>query len=238
LSPTRILEVRRGVLNKNDELARDLRDRFHRSDVFVVNLVSSPGAGKTALLEWTLGRLRALGYSTAALVGDLETDNDARRLARSGVPVRQIVTHGYCHLEAQMVLDHLAGWELSSFDFLFIENVGNLVCPAGYDLGEHLRGVLLSVTEGEDKPLKYPKIINTSDFALISKIDLSVACEFDVAAARANLHQIRPGILVLETSAKTGVGLDGWITFLLGQVGNRKPGNLVASCTVAGSNHG
>src|SRR5687768_3207927 len=134
MAGTRILEIRQGVLNKNDELARELRARFVAAGVFVVNLVSGPGAGKTALLEWSLGGLRGLGHRPAALVGDLETDNDARRLARSGAPVRQIVTHGLCHLEARLVADHLAGWDLAALDFLFIENVGNLVCPASYDL--------------------------------------------------------------------------------------------------------
>lgn len=151
---TRIVELRQGILKKNDELARDLRSRFQSAGVLVLNLVSSPGTGKTAFLERTLRELREGGAKVAALVGDLETDNDARRLAASGAPVRQINTHGICHLEAEMVGKHLDGWNLAELDFLFIENVGNLVCPSSYDLGEKIRVALLSVTEGEDKPLK------------------------------------------------------------------------------------
>ncbi len=156
---TRIVELRRGILKKNDELAAGLRERYAAAGVLVLNLVSSPGTGKTAFLERTLRELRARGARVAALVGDLETDNDARRLAASGAPVRQINTHGICHLDAEMIDKHLEGWEgveLGGLDYLFIENVGNLVCPSSYDLGEKIRVALLSVTEGEDKPLKYP----------------------------------------------------------------------------------
>ncbi|MGH9593759.1 MAG: hydrogenase nickel incorporation protein HypB, partial [Bryobacteraceae bacterium] len=169
---TRIVELRQGILKKNDELARGLRGRFEAAGVLVLNLVSSPGAGKTEFLQRTLTELRARGARAAALVGDLETDNDARRLAASGAPVRQINTHGICHLEAEMVSKHLEGWELDALDFLFIENVGNLVCPSSYDLGERIRVALLSVTEGEDKPLKYPTMFNSADAAVITKIDL------------------------------------------------------------------
>ncbi len=147
-------------------------------------------------------------------MGDLETDNDANRLARSGVPVRQIQTHGICHLEADMVGRHLEGWDLGGHDFLFIENVGNLVCTSSYDLGEACRVALLSVTEGEDKPLKYPGLYHSADVAVITKIDLAEACEFDRAAAHANLLDVRPGLAILETSAKTGAGLDDWLGFL------------------------
>lgn len=210
----RILEVRKGVLKKNDELAAGLRLRFRDANVFTVNLVSGPGAGKTCLLERTLAALAGRGFRTAALVGDPATDNDARRLARSGVPTRQICTHGICHLEAAMVGEHLADWDLTAFDFLFIENVGNLVCTTSYDLGEALRVVFLAVTEGEDKPLKYPALFNSADVAMISKCDLAVACEFDRDAACANLHSVRPGLPILETSGKTGAGLDDWLAFL------------------------
>src|SRR6202167_153735 len=148
---TRIVELRQGILKKKDELARVLRERYGAGGVLVLNLVSSPGTGKTAFLERTLTSLRAGGAKVAALVGDLETDNDARRLAASGAPVRQINTHGICHLDAEMISKHLDGWELGNLDYLFIENVGNLVCPSSYDLGEAIRVVLLSVTEGEDK---------------------------------------------------------------------------------------
>ena len=163
----RIVEVRQGVLKKNDLLARELRERFRAAGVYVVNLVSSPGAGKTSLLEATLRGLQPR-HRVAALVGDLATDRDAQRLGRSGAPVRQITTGTVCHLDAEMLSAALADWDLEPIDFLFVENVGNLVCPASYDLGEDLRAVLLSVTEGEDKPLKYPTIFNGADLALIT----------------------------------------------------------------------
>ncbi len=202
----RLLEVRRNVLKHNDELARALRRRFEECGVFVASLVSSPGAGKTALLQRILTELNGR-RRVAALVGDLATANDAERLARSGAPVRQITTGTVCHLEAKMVEDSLDGWDLAALDILFIENVGNLVCPASYDLGENLRLVLLSVTEGEDKPLKYPTIFNTADVAVITKMDLVVAVEFDMAAALRNIESVRPGMRVLATSAKTGAGI-------------------------------
>ncbi len=223
---TRIVELRQGVLKKNDELARALRTKFEESGLLVLNLVSSPGTGKTAFLERTLRELRAAGAHPAALVGDLETDNDARRLAASGAPVRQINTHGRCHLEAEMIGDHLEswrheGWQMDNFDYLFIENVGNLVCPSSYDLGEAVRVALLSVTEGEDKPLKYPTIFNSSDIAVITKIDLAEPCEFNAELARKNLNEIRPGITILETSAKTGAGFPQWLEFLSGRRAGR-----------------
>ena len=209
----RILEVRKNILKHNDELAHSLRNRFEQAGVFVVNLVSSPGSGKTAFLESTLTKLRS-DFRVAALVGDLATENDAKRLARSLVPVRQIITGTVCHLEAAMIERSLEDWNLGELDFLFIENVGNLVCPSSYDLGENLRVVLLSVTEGEDKPLKYPSMINSADVAVITKTDLSEAVEFDCAAALRNLQAVRPGIEILRVSAKTGSGMDEWLEFV------------------------
>jgi hydrogenase nickel incorporation protein HypB len=217
---TRIVELRRGILKKNDELAAGLRSRFTSAGVLVLNLVSSPGTGKTAFLERTLRDLRARGASAAALVGDLETDNDARRLAASGAPVRQINTHGICHLDAEMITRHLENWDgvtLSGLNYLFIENVGNLVCPSSYDLGERIRVALLSVTEGEDKPLKYPGLFNSADAAVITKIDIAGPCGFDRELALKNIREIRPGIRVFETSAKTGAGMDDWLAFLVQQ---------------------
>jgi hydrogenase nickel incorporation protein HypB len=211
---TRIVELRRGILKKNDELAAGLRDRYTTAGVLVLNLVSSPGTGKTAFLERTLKELKAQGARVAALVGDLETDNDARRLASSGAPVRQINTHGICHLDAEMISKHLDGWELADLDYLFIENVGNLVCPSSYDLGEKIRVALLSVTEGEDKPLKYPTMFNSADAAVITKIDIAAPCDFDRTAALKNINEIRPGIRIFETSAKTGAGMDEWLGYL------------------------
>jgi hydrogenase nickel incorporation protein HypB len=214
----RLVEVRQQVLKKNDTVARALRERFHDAGVYVISLVSSPGTGKTAFLEKTLSVLRSR-YRVAALVGDLATDNDAQRLARAQVPVRQITTGTVCHLEAEMVRHALEGWDVKELDFLFIENVGNLVCPASYDLGEHLRLVLMSVTEGEDKPLKYPTIFNTADIAVITKTDLAAAVEFDRAAAQRNIQAVRPGVQVFEVSARTGAGMDAWLAF----VESRKP---------------
>ena len=209
----RIVEVRERVLKQNDLLARELRERFKEAGVRVVSLVSSPGSGKTTLLEKTLARLTG-ARRTAALVGDLATDNDALRLLRSGAPVKQITTGTICHLDASMVSSALSGWDLHAIDVLFIENVGNLVCPSSYDLGEDLRVVLLSATEGEDKPLKYPTIFNTADIAVITKIDLAAAAEFDREAAHRNIQSVRPGMQVFEVSAKTGAGMDAWIESL------------------------
>lgn len=213
----RLLQLKQGVLDKNDQLARALRQRFEVAGVFALNFVSSPGTGKTTLLEATMSALRARGLRVAALVGDLATDNDAQRLARSGADVRQINTAGNCHLEAQMIADHLEGWTLSDYDFLFIENVGNLVCPSSYDLGEALRVVLLSVTEGEDKPLKYPPMFHSSDAAVITKIDIAEAVEFDRAEARRSIEAVRPGMIIFEVSARKGTGLDAWVDFLVQQ---------------------
>jgi hydrogenase nickel incorporation protein HypB len=212
-SSPRILEVRKNILKRNDEVAHALRSRFQEAGVFVVNLVSSPGSGKTAFLEATLTRMRSQ-FRVAALVGDLATENDAKRLARSLVPVRQIITGTVCHLEAAMIENSLSDWKLDDLDFLFIENVGNLVCPSSYDLGENLRVVLLAVTEGEDKPLKYPTIVNSADVAVITKTDLADAVEFDCAAAVTNLQAVRPGIEILSVSAKTGSGMDTWLDFI------------------------
>lgn len=214
---TRLLEIRAGVLSKNDRLAAELRARFQAAGLLALNLVSSPGTGKTVLLERTLAALVAAGQRPAALVGDLATDNDARRLARSGALVRQIETRDMCHLEADMVGNHIeaAGWDLAELDYLFIENVGNLVCPSGYDLGEQIRVVLLSAAEGEDKPIKYPVLFNSADVAVITKLDLAEVCELDLELMRQNLHRVRPGIPIFETSARTGAGMDRWLAWLM-----------------------
>jgi hydrogenase nickel incorporation protein HypB len=212
-SPTRMIEVRQNVLKQNDVIARALRQRFHDAGVFVVSLVSSPGAGKTALLEKTLTLLRQR-FRVAALVGDLATENDAVRLARSQAPVKQIVTGTVCHLEAAMVQSALEEWKLDELDFLFIENVGNLVCPSSYDLGEDLRLVLMSVTEGEDKPLKYPTIFNSADVTVVTKIDLAEAVEFNAPAANRNIQAVRPGMTILDVSVKSGEGMEEFLEFL------------------------
>jgi hydrogenase nickel incorporation protein HypB len=213
----RLIEVRKNVLKQNDVVARSLRDRFRAAGVFVVSLVSSPGSGKTAFLEKTLTLLRP-DYRVAALVGDLATENDAMRLARSGAPVRQITTGTLCHLEAAMVQNSVDGWNLNQLDFLFIENVGNLVCPSSYDLGEDLRLVLISVTEGEDKPLKYPTIFNSSDVAIVTKYDLAEAVDFNWQTAHDNIQAVRPGMKVFKLSAKTGEGMEEFLRFLAVQL--------------------
>jgi hydrogenase nickel incorporation protein HypB len=207
---SRLVQVRTKILKENDVVARALRKSFEDAGLYVISLVSSPGAGKTMFLEKTLLALRDR-FRVAALVGDLATDNDARRLARSEVPVKQITTGTTCHLEAEMVRTALDGWDLNDLDLLFIENVGNLVCPASYDLGENLRLVLFSVTEGEDKPLKYPTIFNTADLAVITKADLADAAEFDPALATKNIQTVRPGMPIISVSAKSGVGMNEWV---------------------------
>jgi len=212
-TPPRLVEVRQKVLKQNDLLARALRQRFHEAGIYVISLVSSPGSGKTMFLEKMLARLRER-YAVAALVGDLATENDAARLARSQAPVRQIITGTVCHLEAAMIERALEGWQLEDLDILFIENVGNMVCPSSYDLGEDLRLVLMSVTEGEDKPLKYPTIFNTADVAVITKIDLAQAVEFDSLAANHHIQAVRPGMQVFEASAKSGAGLEPFLHFI------------------------
>jgi hydrogenase nickel incorporation protein HypB len=209
----RIVEVRRNILKKNDVAAAGLRASFDSAGVFVTSLVSSPGAGKTAFLEQTLNRA-CRHRQVAALVGDLATECDAERLRRTGAPVRQITTGTVCHLDAEMVQRALDDWPSAICEWLFIENVGNLVCPASYDLGEHLRAVLISVTEGEDKPLKYPTIFNTADLAIVTKIDLADAVGFDRDALLRNIERVRPGLEVLEVSARTGAGFETWLTFL------------------------
>jgi hydrogenase nickel incorporation protein HypB len=206
--------VRQGLLKANDVLAQELREEFAAAGVYVVNVVSGPGAGKTELLARTLNMLLSRGRNVAAIVGDLATEHDARRLEASGARARQIITGTVCHLEASMVRKALEGWELAGIDYLFIENVGNLVCPASFDLGEDLRVLLFPVTEGEDKPLKYPTLINTADVTLISKVDLAEAVQFDRALARGNLDLARPGAVVLEVSARTGSGLEAWLELL------------------------
>jgi len=209
----RLVEVRKNVLKANDLVARDLRERFRVAGVFVVSLVSSPGSGKTAFLEKILTVLRPQ-CRVAALVGDLATENDALRLARSQAPVKQIITGTLCHLEAAMVQNALAGWDLNQLDLLFVENVGNLVCPSSYDLGENLRLVLMSVTEGEDKPLKYPTIFNSADVAILTKVDLAQVVEFNEEAALANIQAVRPAMQVFKVSARNDQGVSEFADYL------------------------
>lgn len=208
--------VEEKVLSENDKLAQTLRARFRRHQVFCVNLISSPGSGKTALLERTLEALPK-SARVALLTGDLQTENDAKRLAKAGFPVKQITTGDTCHLDASMIIRALDDWDLDSIDILFIENVGNLVCPTSYDLGEHAKIVLLSVTEGEDKPLKYPSIFAAAELCVITKVDLLPYVPFGLACAIANARQVHPGIDVIETSSTKLQGVDAWLGWIEGR---------------------
>ncbi len=207
------VEVEKKVLNENQILADQLRGRYRQHGVLCVNLISAPGSGKTLLLEKTLERFDK-GMRVAVLTGDLQTENDARRLAKFGFPVKQIVTGGTCHLDARMVEKHLADWKLEEIDLLIVENVGNLVCPSSYDLGEDAKIVLLSTTEGEDKPLKYPSIFFKSELMVLTKIDLLPYVPFNAEVAKENARRVHPGMEILELSSTTGEGLDGWMNWL------------------------
>ena len=201
------------VLSENDRLAAELRERFREHGVLALNLISSPGSGKTSLLEKTLQALPQ-GERVAVLTGDIQTENDANRLKRFGFPVKQITTGGTCHLDARMIERHLADWRLDEIDVLFIENVGNLVCPSSYDLGETAKIVLLSVTEGEDKPLKYPSIFFKSELVMITKTDLLPYVPFDIEKADENARKVHPGVEIVRVSCTTGDGLKDWLQWL------------------------
>lgn len=214
--------VEKKVLSENDRVAADLRRRFADEGTLVFNFISSPGSGKTLFLERTLEALPK-DLRVAVLTGDVQTDNDARRLARVGFPVQQITTAGACHLDARMIDRALGAWANQQFDLLLIENVGNLVCPTSYDLGEERKIVLLSVTEGEDKPLKYPGAFFKSKVMILNKIDLLPYVPFEVQTARENARHINPDIVVFETSCTTGQGLEPWNTWLQGQLELNQP---------------
>jgi len=211
----RTVDLHQAVLAKNDEHALALRRRLREHGTVAVNLMSSPGSGKTALLEQLLTRALAAGTPAAAVTADLATENDATRLARSGAPVRQILTDGLCHLEAGMLWRRLDGWLPEGTRLLFVENVGNLVCPASYDLGESLRVALASVTEGEDKPVKYPAAFGLAQLVVITKIDLADAVGFDREAFLGGVRQVNPGVPVVETSARTGHGVDALLDHVM-----------------------
>ncbi|MFF4754308.1 hydrogenase nickel incorporation protein HypB [Streptomyces sp. NPDC002514] len=203
----RAVDLQQSVLARNDESAQALRARLAAHGTTVVNLLSSPGSGKTALLEHELTLARERSVPAAALTADLATENDAARLKRSGVPVRQILTDGLCHLEAGMLARHIEDWLPEPTRLLFVENVGNLVCPASYDLGESLRVVLASVTEGEDKPLKYPTAFGLAHLVVVTKTDIAQAVGFDEEAFRAHVEQVNPGVEVVLTSVRGQQGL-------------------------------
>ncbi len=211
--PLRVLELQVKVLDQNDRQAEANRTLLRHHGIHAVNFVSSPGAGKTALLERTLDAL-AGQVRCAVLVGDLETDNDARRLRRANVPVVQITTGGTCHLDASMVARALATVPLEGIRLLLIENVGNLVCPASFDLGENRRVTLLSCTEGEDKPLKYPPIFTSAHAVILNKIDVATAVGFNRTTALANIGRVAPQAEAFELSARTGEGFPAWLDYL------------------------
>jgi hydrogenase nickel incorporation protein HypB len=207
------VSLERKVLSENDRVAGELRNRFQEHDVLCLNIISSPGSGKTSLLESTLDHLPK-GERVAVLTGDIQTDNDAARLRRFGFPVKQITTGGTCHLDARMIDRHLADWKLEDLDLLLIENVGNLVCPASYDLGEEAKIVLLSVTEGEDKPLKYPSIFFKSDLLVLTKTDLLPYVPFNIETAAENARRVHPGMEIVQVSTLTGNGVQEWLDWL------------------------
>lgn len=214
-----VITVERKVLKKNDEIANENRNIFKQHNLFTINLLSSPGSGKTSLLEQTLSRISA-PHRIAVIEGDVQTDNDARRIAAHNVPVVQIVTNGGCHLEAKLVQDALGNFDLEQTEFLVIENVGNLVCPANYDLGEDKKVVLISTTEGDDKPLKYPAMFRVADVMIINKTDLLDYLDFDVDKVITNALNINPKLRIFKTSCRTGDGLDEWIKWIRGHLNN------------------
>lgn len=209
--------IERKVLAKNDEVAHLNRQALKAAGIFSINLVSSPGAGKTALLECTVDHLRNR-VPLSVIEGDVQTDFDAQRVAKHGVPVVQIVTNGACHLEAKLVQDALSQLDLRGVELLVIENVGNLVCPASFDLGEDLKVVVLSTTEGDDKPLKYSAMFRNAGALVINKVDLLPHVDCDMAAMRRRALQINPALRVFETSCKTGMGIAEWCAWLEQQV--------------------
>lgn len=211
------LTIHEAILSKNERLAERNRGFFWGKGLFVLNVLSSPGSGKTAFIERTLTDVNSY-LPGAVIVGDLATDNDAQRLRRSGAQVVQITTGNVCHLEADMVAKAIFEINLDQVKLLIIENVGNLVCPAAYDLGENQRVALLSVTEGEDKPLKYPTLFKTADVVIINKIDIAEVVGFDRELALNNIKKIVPQARIFEVSAKTGVGMKEWYQFLEQQI--------------------
>lgn len=211
---TAVVPVEKKVLNENQRIAEELRQRYAKAGTLCLNIISSPGSGKTTLLEKTLAGFNQHD-KVAVLTGDLQTENDARRLARYGFPVQQIVTGTVCHLDGRMIERALEPWTSNEIDLLFIENVGNLVCPSSYDLGEEAKIVVLSVTEGEDKPLKYPSIFSKAALMIVTKIDLLPYVPFNLEQAKANARQVHPGIEIIELSCQTGQGFDQWQQWLV-----------------------
>jgi len=212
-----VITVERKILKKNDEIAAENRNQFSQNKIFVVNLLSSPGSGKTTILEKTIAHLNG-DLPLAVIEGDVQTDRDAQRISKYDVPVVQIVTNGGCHLEAKLIQDTLPNFDLEKLDLLIIENVGNLVCPSNYDLGEHKKIVIASTTEGDDKPIKYPNMFRVANVCVINKIDLLPYIDFNIDQFRTYAEQINPALLFFETSAKTGEGISKWVDWLKNQI--------------------
>jgi len=212
-----IIKIERKVLAKNDAVASEIRAALQENGVFAVNIVSSPGSGKTSLVEKTIEHFSGR-MNISVIEGDVQTDLDAQRVSAYNVPVVQIITNGGCHLDAGLVKDSMKSLDLVSTDFLIIENVGNLVCPAGYDLGEDMKVVVISVTEGDDKPLKYPKMFMNSKVLVINKIDLLPYVNCNIEQLRSNALKINPDLKVFEVSCTTGEGINAWCDFIEGSI--------------------
>lgn len=212
-----VITVERKVLEKNDQIAAELRNKFQSKKIFVINLLSSPGSGKTSLIERTVEQLKGK-IKISVIVGDVQTDNDANRIGKLGIHVVQIITHGSCHLEAQLVRDAYLKIENEPTDLLIIENVGNLVCPAGYDLGEEKKIVLISTTEGDDKPLKYPAMFRNSSVMIINKIDLIPYVNSSIEEIKTNATKINSALKIFELSCKTNDGIEQWCNWLISQI--------------------
>ncbi|GAB4364286.1 MAG: hydrogenase nickel incorporation protein HypB [Calditrichia bacterium] len=212
-----IVRIERQILKKNDEIAAENRNLFLENKLFVFNLLSSPGSGKTSLLEKTLEKMHEK-HRIAVIEGDVQTDLDAQRISKYPVPVIQIVTKGGCHLEASLIQNALPNFKLNELDLLIIENVGNLVCPSNYDLGENTKVVVVSTTEGDDKPLKYPNMFRVADVMVINKIDLLPFVDFDLKTVKTNALSINPDLLIFETSCRTGEGIHEWVQWLEEQI--------------------
>jgi hydrogenase nickel incorporation protein HypB len=212
-----VITVERKVLEKNDQIASSLRVKFKSKGLFVINLLSSPGSGKTSLIEKTVDHLKGK-INISVIVGDVQTDNDAKRIGKLNIPVVQIITHGSCHLEAQLVRDAYTEIENEPTDLLIIENVGNLVCPAGYDLGEDKKVVLISTTEGDDKPLKYPAMFRNSSAMVINKIDLLPYVNSSVEEIKKNAKSINSDLEIFNVSCKTSEGIEDWCNWILNQI--------------------
>ncbi len=209
----KVIQMEKDVLAKNKDLARENRSALAGRGIYAFNVISSPGSGKTSLLERTLAALKD-ELPMAVIEGDIQTDNDAARIAALGVPVVQINTGGLCHLDASMVARAMSHFDLPALKLLIIENVGNLVCPSSYDLGENEKVVLISVTEGDDKPLKYPGIFHRAGVMVVNKIDLLGHTDFSMEAVRKNALSINPGLVIFELSCRSGEGLEAWLNWV------------------------